>query len=118
MGLFHNIFKIYLNGVLYNLNNQREFYLGPHIFPQWALALLPFARLFNGAAFQHDLIYAGKKFAKSRFDADKAFLRDCLSASRTLSGVVRVVAVGCSYFYFVVVRMYGRLFYKGGGAKW
>jgi hypothetical protein len=118
MGIISKIFKEYLNGVLYNLNNKRTFYVGPYVFPQWLLALLPFARLFNSAAFVHDSMYAGNTKSKSRLDADKIFLQNCLIAARTRVGFIRPFALAFSYIYFCLVRMYGWLFYKGGGNKW
>lgn len=107
--LFRKLFIQYLDGVIYNISHQDErvYFLGPAIFPQWVLACLPFAMTFNNAAYSHDVAYAGNSKHKSRFEADYVFLTRCKAASTNLTSYC------FAHIYFVLVRTYGWMFWKG-----
>ena len=116
--ILSKLFNEYLEGVMYNWSHQNErvYYLGPAVFPQWVLATLPFAGLFNKAALKHDTYYAGNgRKGVSRYAADKEFYFDMIAAidKSSISPLKKTVAWAMAIKYFVAVRGYGWMFWKG-----
>lgn len=66
---------------------------------------LPYRKRFDEAARHHDWMYDQGGGSKSRTIADIEFLRDCLKQCNTPT------QAGFAIFYYLMVRLFGWLFY-------
>lgn len=72
----------------------------------WKLEILPYAKLFRGAAYFHDVAYERWGTESDRERADNMFLRLMLSVSKT------TLQKWFAWLYYKLVRKYWKYFYN------
>jgi hypothetical protein len=91
----------------YKMEKVRKYKLGPASWPQWFLALLPFARLFGPAAGRHDDRYTKGGTEKDKISADSKFKKDMVKVCGK-----NYCAHNFAGFYYFCVDKFGHNYFN------